>query len=242
MYKAFFIFCFVLFFFFYEGYSQSTGNVPLKSKSKFGRYYGAGDVWGVKINNVNYALVTLDGGLSIVNTNNTSNPIETVHINRTGYDPEDRFANRLWVPDVETYTKSGVSYAYLATNDPSTTNNNPLVIIINLNAALAQPGLILIDPINDTPNPSSVFAGKIEDFWEINRSHTLTIEDGFLYVATINKYLPIWYLRDTPANPALVSIVTNTTPKTELHEMEVVSKTMLLFTQHFSRAVLKCII
>jgi hypothetical protein len=41
----------------------------------------------------------------------------------------------------------------------------------------------------------------------------------------MNKYLPIWYLRDTPANPALVSIVTNTTPNAELHEMEVVSNT-----------------
>lgn len=69
MYKAFFIFCFIILFFFNEGYSQSTGNIPLKSKSKFGRYYGAADVWGVQIGGVNYALVTLDGGLSIVNTN-----------------------------------------------------------------------------------------------------------------------------------------------------------------------------
>jgi hypothetical protein len=165
MYKAFFTFCFIIFFFFNEGYSQSTGNIPLKSKSKFGRYYGAGDVWGVKINNVNYALVTLDGGLSIVNTNNTSIPTETVHINKIGYSPTNSDpAIRLNVPDVETFTKDGTTYAYLATNDPSTTNNNPLVIIINLNAALAQPGLILFDPVNDTPNPSSVFAGKIEDF------------------------------------------------------------------------------
>lgn len=224
MSKAFFTVCFILFFFFNEGYSQSTGNIPLKSKSKFGRYYGAADVWGVKINNINYALVTLDGGLSIVNTNNTSNPIETAHINKTGYSPTNSDpAIRLNVPDVETFTKDGITYAYLATNDRSTTNNNPLVIIINLNAALAQPGLKLFDPVNDTPNPDSVFAGKIEDFWEIYWSHTLTIEDGFLYVATFNQYLPIWYLRDTPVNPALVSIVTNTTPNAELHEMKVVS-------------------
>jgi len=50
-------------------FAQSTGNIPLHFKSKFNRYYGAGDVWGIKINNTNYALVTLDGGLSIVNTN-----------------------------------------------------------------------------------------------------------------------------------------------------------------------------
>jgi hypothetical protein len=31
-------------------------------KTKFNREGGVGDVWGVKISNVNYALVTLDGG------------------------------------------------------------------------------------------------------------------------------------------------------------------------------------
>jgi hypothetical protein len=50
-------------------FSQSTGNIPLHFKSKFGRYWGVGDVWGVQINGTNYALVTLAGGLSIVNTN-----------------------------------------------------------------------------------------------------------------------------------------------------------------------------
>jgi hypothetical protein len=72
MYKAFFTFCFIIFFFSCQAFSQSTGNIPLKIKTKFNRQYGAGDVWGVKINNINYALVTLDGGLSIVNTNNKS--------------------------------------------------------------------------------------------------------------------------------------------------------------------------
>lgn len=49
---------------------QSTGNIPLLCKTKFNRDEGVGDVWGVQINGTNYALVTLDGGLSIVNTNN----------------------------------------------------------------------------------------------------------------------------------------------------------------------------
>jgi hypothetical protein len=51
-------------------FPQSTGNIPLHFKSKFNRYYGASDVWGVQINGINYALATLDGGLSIINTNN----------------------------------------------------------------------------------------------------------------------------------------------------------------------------
>lgn len=227
MYKAFFTFCFIIFFFFNEGYSQSTGNIPLKIKTKFNRQYGAADVWGVKINNINYALVTLDGGLSIVNTNNTSNPCETIHINHQDYHSLNK---RLSIPDVETFTKDGITYAYLATYntiDP----NMPLVMIININAALAfattcnpcdpnNPCEILIDPYNPS---GSVYVGKIDDFWEINVSHTLTIEDGFLYVATLNQNLPVWYLRETPANPALVSIVTNNTPYAELHEMKVIS-------------------
>ena len=70
MSKLFLTFCFFTFIYFSSGFSQTNGNIPLHFKSKFDRYYGAGDVWGVKINNVNYALVTLDGGLSIVNTDN----------------------------------------------------------------------------------------------------------------------------------------------------------------------------
>jgi len=49
--------------------SQGSGNIPLMYKTKFDRQGGVGDLWGVKIYNVNYALVTLDGGLSIVNKN-----------------------------------------------------------------------------------------------------------------------------------------------------------------------------
>ncbi len=50
--------------------AQTSENISLLCKTKFNRFYGVGDVWGVKINNTNYALVTLDGGLSIVNTSN----------------------------------------------------------------------------------------------------------------------------------------------------------------------------
>ena len=69
MYRVYFIFCFIIFFCFTSGLAQSTGNIQLHYKTKFGRYWGAADVWGVQIGGVNYALVTLDGGLSIVNTN-----------------------------------------------------------------------------------------------------------------------------------------------------------------------------
>jgi hypothetical protein len=50
-------------------FCQPNGNIPLLSKTRFNRFWGVGDVWGVQINGTNYALVTLDGGLSIVNTN-----------------------------------------------------------------------------------------------------------------------------------------------------------------------------
>jgi len=48
---------------------QSNGNIPLMFKGKFNREGGVSDVWGVQINGINYALVTLDDGLNIVNTN-----------------------------------------------------------------------------------------------------------------------------------------------------------------------------
>jgi hypothetical protein len=38
---------------------QTNGNIPLHSKSKYNRYYGVGDVWGVQNGGVNYDLVTL---------------------------------------------------------------------------------------------------------------------------------------------------------------------------------------
>jgi len=47
---------------------QNNGNIPLMFKTKFNRTEGVRDVWGVQINGINYALVTLDGGLSIINT------------------------------------------------------------------------------------------------------------------------------------------------------------------------------
>jgi hypothetical protein len=40
-------------------FSQSIGNIPLHFKSKFERYWGVGDVWGVQIGGTNYALITL---------------------------------------------------------------------------------------------------------------------------------------------------------------------------------------
>ncbi len=203
-------------------FSQSTGNIPLHFKSKFNRYYGAGDVWGVKINNVNYALVTLDGGLSIVNTNNPSSPIERVHINRIGYDSTDYTTNRIWTPDVETYTYNGTTYAYLATNvknDLPPNPSYPLVMIINLNAAISLGGRILIDPYNPS---GTVYVGKINDIGQIDRSHTLTIAGNYLYVATTNDSLPVWKL-DPPTSPWYLGFITVNPTDAQVHEMFVKS-------------------
>ena len=196
---------------------QTTGNIPLLCKTKFGRDKGSGDVWGVKINNTNYALVTLDGGLSIVNTDNTTSPIETAHINYVNYLSDQE---KLQVPDVETFTKNGITYAYLATGIRTYTGNT-LVIIINVNKAIEDMGLILIDPANDPGVPTEVFAGKIVTFGNINKSHTLTIAGGFLYVATLNQYLPIWDLNQNPTSPHYIGAITINTPETAVHEMSV---------------------
>jgi len=70
MKKLIYIFIVFSLLFIYDMPAQSSGNIPLLCKTKFNREFGVGDIWGVKINNVNYALVTIDVGLSIINTDN----------------------------------------------------------------------------------------------------------------------------------------------------------------------------
>lgn len=53
------VLCFTSIIFLSSVLPQTSGNIPLHFKSKFSRYYGVGDVWGVQINGTNYALVTL---------------------------------------------------------------------------------------------------------------------------------------------------------------------------------------
>jgi len=148
-------------FFISSGFSQTNGNIPLLCKTDFGRYWGVGDVWGVQIGSVNYALVTLDGGLSIVNTDNPSSPSEVAHINHENY----HSGMKLNCPDVETFTYGGIAYAYLATDKKKENPSFPLVMIINLNAAINQGGEILINPYNPS---GSVYVGKINDFGQID--------------------------------------------------------------------------
>lgn len=220
MNKSFLTYCFILFFYLPLGFSQSNGNIPLHCKTKFNRYYGVADIWGLQINNINYALVTLDGGLSIVNTNNPSNPSEVVHINWIGYVKTNHLTPRLGIPDVETFVYSGTTYAYLATNKRKESPAFPLVMIINLNAAInnAPPppnNEILIDPYNPS---GSVYVGKINDNNAIEQSHTLTIAGSYLYVATTNDSLPVWKL-DPPTSPWYLGFITVNPTDAQVHEM-----------------------
>lgn len=181
----------------------------------------------MQIGGINYALVTLDGGLSIINTNDPSNPCETVHINHIGYDPLNENTPRLGIPDVETFNFGGITYAYLATysddNDPR--EPYPLIMIINLNAVLAQappcdpenPFEKLIDP--DNPNPNDVYVAKIDDFGEIDVSHTLAIGGHYLYVATLNDSLPVWDLNSSPVSPAYLGFVSVNPSYSAIHEI-----------------------
>lgn len=211
---------------------QSNGNIPLMFKGKFNRAGGVADVWGIQIGGVNYALVTLDDGLSIVKTDDPYNPCEIAHINHENYPVE-----KLGIPDVETFTYGGTTYAYLATNsnDPYDPREPyPLVMIINLNAALVPPQPppppctayeILIDP--DAPSPSGVYVGKIDDIAEIEQSHTLTIAGNYLYVATMNDSLPVWDLSTSPVNPSFLGFVTLNPLDSRIHEMYVKSLSSL---------------
>jgi len=191
---------------------QENGNIPLMFKGKFNRTDGVGDLWGVQIGGVNYALVTLDGGLSIVNTNDPYNPSEIVHINDIGYHQ----GVKLSIPDIETFVYGGTTYAYLATYKTHDDPPFPLVMIINVNAAISQGGEILVDPYNPSGN---VYVGKLDDFSEIKTSHTLTIGGHYLYVATLNDSLPVWDLNSSPVNPAYLGFVTVNPSYSSIHEI-----------------------
>jgi hypothetical protein len=199
---------------------QTSGNIPLSFKGKFGGYHGSGDVWGIQINGTNYALATLDGGLSIINTNNTEEPLEIVHINHTEYDSLDPDAPRLNVGDVETFVYGGITYAYLATNNKEIDPPFPLVMIINLDEAIADSGEILIDPYNPS---GDVYVGKIDDISQIDRSQTLTIAGNYLYVATLNDSLPVWDIISGPTNPQYLGFITVNPSDAAIHEMFVKS-------------------
>ncbi len=141
----------------------NSDNITLLCKTDLDRYYGAGDVWGLKIAGTHYALLAIDGGLSVINTNNTSIPVEIAHINKFDYSSTDpNPAIRLSVSDVETFTKNGITYAYLATDyvEDDEELPYPLVMIININEAISDSGDILIDPRNPA---GDVYVGKIDD-------------------------------------------------------------------------------
>lgn len=194
----------------FQLFSQVKYNTYLYNKSKFNRYFGVEDVWGIKINNTNYALATLDKGLSIISTSNLSSPGEVAHINRVGYIASDPNTSiRLNTPDVETFEKNGTVYAYLATNKTTSQDPEmPLVLIVNLNAAINTGGTILIDPDGAF---NSVYVGKIIQTTESPKSHTLTIAGGYLYVAGLTKYISVWNLNNTPASPTLVDTISIST-------------------------------
>ncbi|MBU1678423.1 MAG: hypothetical protein KKD86_06145 [Bacteroidetes bacterium] len=197
-----------------------SNNVTLKCVTNFGRE-GAADVWGWEDtqSGIPYALVMLDGGLSIVNTQNPSSPTEKVHINHIGYHNQTK--QTLEVVDVETFDSGGNTYAYLSVHRNDSTY---FVLIINLNQAIANSGEYLIEPVNANTNPNSVFAGRIQNpQFEVWQAHTLTITDGYLYVATLKDKIPVWNLNSSATSPTYKGAITVTPSNSEVHEMYVKS-------------------
>lgn len=194
-----------------------SSNITLKCVTDYGRGGGA-DVWGWNQNGVDYALVILNGGLSIVNTSDPSSPTEKVHINHSNLN------KKLEVGDIETFTSNGTTYAYLSVHRNDSTY---FVLIINLNEAINSNDFIGINP--DSLN--SVYVGRIQNpvrydifpreiAWQ---AHTLTIEGGYLYVATLKDKIPVWNLNSSPTNPTYLGAITLTPNNTEVHEMYVKS-------------------
>jgi hypothetical protein len=198
---------------FAQGVGQTwSSNVNLKCATDYSRGGGA-DVWGWKNGSNHFALVTLDAGLSIINTTNTSSPSEVVHINRSSGD--------LHAVDVETYSSGGNTYAYLAVHS---TTEDYYVLIINLNEAINESGSYTINPDGSLDD---VFVGRIENeevgSWE---AHTLTIAGNFLYVATQKDKIPIYDLSSDPDDPDYIGAITTPTDNIDswgVHEMFVKS-------------------
>jgi hypothetical protein len=187
-----------------------SDNVTLKCVTDHSRG-GGGDVWGWKDTQTgkHYALVTLNGGLSISDVSNTSSPIEKVHINSSVQN------EKLDVGDVETFESGGETYAYLSVYNSS---KQYFVLIINLKQAITFTGFYGIDPENGSLG--SVFVGRIQNpvsgTWQ---AHTLTISGGYLYVSTLKDKLPVWNLNLSPTIPPYLGTVTVNTPYREIHEM-----------------------
>lgn len=173
-------------------------NVALLAKRSFNGF-GSSDVWHWRNpqDGKDYALVTIDKGLSIVDVSNLSSvpTSETVHINAENHSKGNPSSPNLDVADVEVYQSGGTAYAYLAR---ASTNINPFVLIINVNNAISQGGTILINPNGGF---TSVYVGKINNSFAGGQAHTLTIAGGILYIATQTQYLDVWDLRTNPTNP-----------------------------------------
>ncbi|MFH1525870.1 MAG: hypothetical protein ABIG69_04325, partial [Bacteroidota bacterium] len=201
-----------------QGAGQTwSSNITRKYVTDFGRGGGA-DVWGWNQNGVDYALVTIGGGFSIINTSNPSSPTEELHINHPDYMHTDENQRKyLEVADVETFDSGGTTYAYLSVHKR---DKKYFVIIINLNEAIKKSGFYGIDPLNG--NLDNVFVGRILntqlDNWQ---AHTLTIESGYLYVATLRNKIPVWDLNNTPKTPYAKPVITINHADTEVHEMYV---------------------
>ncbi|MFH2031819.1 MAG: hypothetical protein ABIJ40_14570 [Bacteroidota bacterium] len=194
-----------------------SSNITLKCVTDYGRGGGA-DVWGWNQNGVDYALITIGGGLSIVNTSNPSSPNEIVHINHSNT------SKKLNVADVETFDSGGNTYAYLSVHRNDSTY---FVLIINLNEAINSNYFIGINP--DSLN--SVYVGRIQNpvrydifpreiAWQ---AHTLTIDGGYLYVATLKDKLPVWNLNSSATSPSYLGALTITPSNSGVHEMYVKS-------------------
>lgn len=177
----------------YAQNTLQTMNVAVLGQSTFSKG-GSGDVWGVRIQGTperDYALSTLDGGLSIVIVNATSPNYydEVAYVNHDDY----ATGTKMLFTDVETFSVSGVAYAALAI-DPSDDN---VVYIIDLDSAITA-GLMAQDhfvPI------STVQVAVIPRWAPGAEAHTLTIENNYLYVATQQQYIDVWNLSN-PSSPS----------------------------------------
>lgn len=195
-----------------------SSNVTLLCKTTFGKSGTdiGRDVWGWKDNQTgkHYALVILNKGLSIVDASTPSAPVEVVHINHSNTN------SNLSAVDVETFESGGQTYAYLA-RALKQAADKPSVLIINLRNAITLGGTIFINPEGSF---TSVFVGKLDNKFQDAQAHTLTITDGYLYIATLLDKITVWNLNANPTNPTYKGALTITPSNSQVHEM-FVSKT-----------------
>jgi len=166
-----------------------TKNVAVIGRDTFGKGTSS-DVGGFKIGDDHYALATTAGGLSVVLVDAIAPSYyeEVAHVNDPQWSPQSLQKN-ISAKDVETFVVNNITYAAIGTEAYGD------LWIIDVNQA------ILKGP--SAPNHFVPITDQDVFVWYThfnNQTHTITVKNNILYIATQTKDIDIWDLSN-PYSP-----------------------------------------